>query len=230
VLFRCKIRRVVDNSAIDTAVAKFLEDAYSRLKQGQQSVIYCLERHLSGELPKKLVGQILFHPLDREELADAVAETLGLSLLPAAKEARETGENFASKLSNTPSSTEDSTLEQENSLESSVRAIWEKFKDKNLGRLKPIDQASDALLSGILSQELRQVAAKESHKLAGSLGTFGFAKGSSIARQIEELLQPEVTLDSQSAKDLQALVMALHQELEQDSAMLEKRSQPANSR
>lgn len=210
---------ILDGSACDRNLAKVLEGAYSRLKQGQQSVIYCLEKHLDGYLPRKLVGQIFFHPLTWEELASAVAETLGLSLPPLQeiKDKSETKEpRKISAIAN-------------DSLQISVRAIWEQFKPKNFRRLQVIDQFVNDLIAGICRDELRQEATREAHKLAGSLGTFGFSEGSCIALKIEELLMTEAPLDNSSALLLSQWVAALYEELETSLSPSASELLPRNS-
>jgi DNA-binding response OmpR family regulator/HPt (histidine-containing phosphotransfer) domain-containing protein len=58
-------------------------------------------------------------------------------------------------------------------------------------RLKILEQATKALSNDSLSPQLRHKAEQEAHKLAGTLGSFGFVEGSRLAREIEELLGDE---------------------------------------
>lgn len=44
---------LLDRSAISPTVTKVLEEAYARLKQEKQTIVYCLERSLGEKLPKK---------------------------------------------------------------------------------------------------------------------------------------------------------------------------------
>ncbi|HEY9851715.1 MAG TPA: response regulator [Leptolyngbyaceae cyanobacterium] len=242
---------LLDRSAISPTVTKVLEEAYARLKQEKQTIVYCLERSLGEKLPKKLVGYVLFHPLDREELANIAAEILGLSLEPLVKQPaeqyRERKKTIQSEIAQLPASDtfsasfsmpENQRATEIASLQSAVTGLWEKFKDKIIARLVALEQASAALLIGNLPEELRQEAIREAHKLAGSLGTFGFAEGSSIAREVEELLQIESlrtdNLDGKKLTDevvdsrfspahysiavrLHNLVVELHQHLENAS-------------
>lgn len=188
---------LLDRSCLNQTVAKVLENAFPRLKQGKQSIVYCLERNLNYYLPKKLLGEIIFYPLDWEELATVAAENTGLQVpnhsepenLPRISRSSnaiqlEKPEN----LSRAEVEINELKSERISSLQAAVGGLWEKFKDKIVHRLKALDKASAALIAGELSEELKKEAIQEAHKLAGSLGTFGFAEGSSIARQIEELL------------------------------------------
>src|SRR4029453_17243876 len=77
--------------------------------------------------------------------------------------------------------------------------IWERSKETILGRVAVLEQATTALLEGALEDALRQHAEHEAHKLTGSLGTFGFAQGSRLAREMEHLLQAEAPLGQTEA-------------------------------
>jgi DNA-binding response OmpR family regulator/HPt (histidine-containing phosphotransfer) domain-containing protein len=56
-------------------------------------------------------------------------------------------------------------------------------------RLAILKQAVAASGRGTLSDELQQAAVREAHKLAGSLGSFGFTQASQLAQEIETLLE-----------------------------------------
>lgn len=221
---------LLDHSVISPKVANVLDAAYSRLKQAKESVIYCLEKNLACNLPQKLVGQILFHPLNWEELAGIIAETLGLTLSPA-EESRgavslsrvadhpEQRIRQDSALVSTPEETPQlsannrlNTLAEP--LKTAVAELWEKFQGKINSRIAVLEETAQGVLAGKLSDELRQKAIQEAHKLAGSLGTFGFKDGSLLAREIEKLLQPGVSLRQAEALHLLELVAALHRELQ----------------
>ncbi|MDP9052468.1 MAG: Hpt domain-containing protein [Acidobacteriota bacterium] len=66
--------------------------------------------------------------------------------------------------------------------------VWARVRPVVEERLVTLDQASAAALAGTLSQDLRKVAASEAHKLAGSLGMYGYDEGTRVARQLEVLL------------------------------------------
>lgn len=65
--------------------------------------------------------------------------------------------------------------------------LWSKFKDLAFERLANLENLAIALVENRVTDELVQ-AKNSAHKLAGSLGCFGFPQGSKIARQIEQLL------------------------------------------
>jgi len=59
-----------------------------------------------------------------------------------------------------------------------------------------LDRAAAAIADGGLTQELREEASHTAHKLAGSLGMYGYDEGTSIAREIELLLAGDATPDA----------------------------------
>jgi diguanylate cyclase (GGDEF)-like protein len=96
-----------------------------------------------------------------------------------------------------------------------VANLWERFKSTNLKRVEVLEQIVMTLFEGALSEEQRQQAERDAHKLAGSVGTFGFLKGSQLAREMEHLFQSGVHLSQDDVRHLSELVVALRQELEQ---------------
>lgn len=96
-----------------------------------------------------------------------------------------------------------------------VAEIWETSKTAILEQVTILEQAVMALLEGQLDHDLRRQAEREAHKLAGSVGTFGFAEGSRLARKIEHILQTEASLEQSQVLRFSELVVALRQELEQ---------------
>lgn len=70
-------------------------------------------------------------------------------------------------------------------VQAAVAKIWQRTKPLNLERLAVIEQAITALQLGQLEAELHHQAQRAAHKLVGSLGTFGFMEGSTLARQLE---------------------------------------------
>ena len=95
-----------------------------------------------------------------------------------------------------------------------VTRIWLQKKDVTLSRVATIEQACAALSSAALAPELRGEAAIESHKLAGSLGTFGFPEGSRLACRMQEILTSETALNRDDAEELTRLLRELRRELE----------------
>jgi diguanylate cyclase (GGDEF)-like protein len=69
-----------------------------------------------------------------------------------------------------------------------VAGVWARYRDTILARVDRLDAAAIALLEGRLDDDARRDAEREAHRLAGSVGTFGFAEGSRLAREAEVLL------------------------------------------
>lgn len=97
-----------------------------------------------------------------------------------------------------------------------IGSLWERFKNIAFERLDSVEAAVVAQLEGRLDAEARRRAERDAHKLAGSVGTFGFTEASRVARDIELLLQrsptPEDTLR------LSDLAIALRRALERPPA------------
>lgn len=87
-------------------------------------------------------------------------------------------------------------------------ALWEKNIPIVRGRVDELREAAEAACAANLSPEARRGAEGTAHKLAGSLGMFGYQRGTVIAREMEQLLEGESPLDAQRlqalARDLQA--------------------------
>ena len=64
-------------------------------------------------------------------------------------------------------------------------------------RLTVLDRAAEAAENGGLETSLCQQALGEAHKLAGSLGVFGFPRGTEIARQLECELERSTVMPEQ---------------------------------
>lgn len=71
------------------------------------------------------------------------------------------------------------------------------------------------MLAGTLAGETRRKAHEEAHKLAGSVGTFGYLEASRLARAVEELFESAGPISQPDAIRVSNLVGALRRELEQ---------------
>jgi diguanylate cyclase (GGDEF)-like protein len=107
---------------------------------------------------------------------------------------------------------EESTVESQTL--AGVAKIWEQVQESTNHRVEVLEQAVALLLQNKLSEELRQQAEREAHKLAGSLGMFGADEGSRLAQEIETLLEKGVSLDRDRTQHLCQLVTALRQEVQ----------------
>jgi HPt (histidine-containing phosphotransfer) domain-containing protein len=100
-----------------------------------------------------------------------------------------------------------------------VAELWARFRPTIMERLGVLAQATAALEEHRLSDSLRLRAEQEAHKLAGSLGSFGFADCTPLARAIEMHFRPDALLTTADVADLREKVAALRRELEKPPAV-----------
>jgi diguanylate cyclase (GGDEF)-like protein len=181
--------------------------------EGRPPTFLCLERGARASLTRADldalgVARIFFHPLDRQALVREAGAVLG-----------------AAAASDEPPA--DGADAKRGALGDAVRQAWERFRGAVMERVDTVESAAVAVLEGGLDAERRRHAEREAHKLAGSVGTFGFAQGSRLAREIELLLQGSSPLGQAEALKLTDLVVALRRELGRPPTPL---SDPAASR
>ena len=100
-----------------------------------------------------------------------------------------------------------------------VAELWPRFRPRIMKRLGVLERAMVALEEHRLSNSLRLRAEEEAHKLAGSLGSFGFAQCTPLARAIEMHLQLGAPGTATDVADLRQKVAALRRELEKSPAV-----------
>jgi diguanylate cyclase (GGDEF)-like protein len=96
-------------------------------------------------------------------------------------------------------------------LQAGIRRIWENSRGVVSARIDVLEELATARANQTLTQEQQQTAAREAHKLAGALGTFGFPGGSVAARELELLLIAGADPDARRWSDL---VQTIRAELE----------------
>jgi HPt (histidine-containing phosphotransfer) domain-containing protein len=69
-----------------------------------------------------------------------------------------------------------------------LHTLWNRNLPMMRERVQLLERAAETARSADLTPPLRRDAATTAHKLAGSLGMFGYAQGTEIARQLEVLL------------------------------------------
>lgn len=99
---------------------------------------------------------------------------------------------------------------------------WELCKDQLLKRLTILDEFAQGLSRGILNPDLQQQAYLEAHRLAGTLGSFGLATGTQLARDLMNLLRSDEPMSAGQAGWFRSLLTALNREMEQGQPTLEK--------
>lgn len=93
-----------------------------------------------------------------------------------------------------------------------IADAWTKFRDVAFQRLTVLESYATALTQNKVGDELHPQAKSAAHKLAGSLGGFGFPHGSQIAKQIENLL--EHNLEELEISEFTTLVDSLREDLQ----------------
>ncbi|PSN19371.1 hypothetical protein C7271_07630 [filamentous cyanobacterium CCP5] len=99
-------------------------------------------------------------------------------------------------------------------LAAAVTKAWESHQDTMEERLRVLEATAAALDGGDLGMDLRRDGRAQAHKLAGSLGCFGFSEGSRLARELEHLLQLDAPFEDQQVTQVSSLVERLRQNLE----------------
>jgi len=185
---------VLDHRLRNPTALEILTELHNGVACSQLPVIYCLSEGVDIELTKRLVRdlgvkEILLPPVDPHELARQLARTLGL-----------------------PAPHRSSDIEEH--IQNAVADVRRRFLPVLLSRVEVLEQAGVALLESSLRPELREQAEREAHKLAGLLGTLGYAAGSRFAREIEELLQRGLSLSESQALRFSELTVALRLDVE----------------
>ena len=135
--------------------------------------------------------QLVYHPLDLEELAQQAAAIVGIAAARAGRERRAASDDGGG---GRPLGAASDTIVE---------------------RLAIFEEVGAALASGTLSAALRRDAKAEAHKLTGSVGSVGFFKAARLAREIEQLLRPGAPLGRTEASHVAALTADLRRELDQ---------------
>lgn len=86
-------------------------------------------------------------------------------------------------------------------LNAAIEAIWLRHRELMFTRMSQIDSALRDAAVGTLDADTRAAAHRDAHKLAGALGTFGLHEGTVCARQIENDLGSDGSLDAESLQD-----------------------------
>lgn len=98
-------------------------------------------------------------------------------------------------------------------MQAAVAQAWETHQEIMQERLQILEAMVTAVQADQLSTDLQQQGRSQAHKLAGSLGCYGFAEGSRIARELERLLELEAPLGDEQASQVAQLVQNLRQSL-----------------
>jgi HPt (histidine-containing phosphotransfer) domain-containing protein len=79
----------------------------------------------------------------------------------------------------------------QSALTEALNRLWTQFLPQMEERVAILETAAQAFAAGRLSIEQHQAANAAAHKLAGVLGTFGLARGTALARELEIMYSRE---------------------------------------
>lgn len=85
-----------------------------------------------------------------------------------------------------------------------LASVWQRSLPVLRKRLSTLNDAARAASDGHLSASARKEASEIAHKLAGSLGMFGYMCGTEIAQQLEILLDSDGTVPAARFEELTA--------------------------
>ncbi|MEL6927217.1 MAG: response regulator [Cyanobacteria bacterium J06600_6] len=105
------------------------------------------------------------------------------------------------------------TSSEEQDKPANISEIWLQFKDIAFERLAHLENLAIALVKDNFTEDLQIQAKGSAHKLAGSLGCFGFSQGSKIAKEIELLLGHN-PLNLEGIERLDILTKSLREDLQ----------------
>lgn len=118
----------------------------------------------------------------------------------------------ANPLGRAPRSRRDRQTEQiRQKTKTALAEVWQRYEGAYNERLAILERANQAWQAGKLTGQLLQQAQWAAHKLAGSLGVFGFSQGSHLAQEMEQLLKIE--LEANRSKQFSQLLIALKKAL-----------------
>lgn len=83
-----------------------------------------------------------------------------------------------------------------------LASVWQRNLPVVRERLALLSDVAIHADAGALTEKARKEAADVAHKLAGSLGMFGYLNGTEIARELELLLESDGPVSIPSVRDL----------------------------
>jgi DNA-binding response OmpR family regulator/HPt (histidine-containing phosphotransfer) domain-containing protein len=107
--------------------------------------------------------------------------------------------------------------DQANELNEATAQIWQQIRGSVLKQVDELDHAIANLAADSTDAETLQIAQKNAHQIAGTVGTFGYDASSHIARAIESLLESPFPWKSKAS--LQQLLAILRTELDHRASL-----------
>jgi len=108
--------------------------------------------------------------------------------------------------------------EEDEDLRAALAELWNRYKPTVLGQVDVLEAALHELTQGCPPESTQRHAAGEAHKLAGSLGSFGFPHGTDLAREVELALAPLEYVTPSEARSLAERVRVLRGQLDRHPA------------
>ncbi|OKH12568.1 response regulator receiver protein [Fischerella major NIES-592] len=96
-----------------------------------------------------------------------------------------------------------------------IQEVAQDFQASLAERIDVLEKAVRSLQIDNFDSAQREHVIDEAHRLAGGLGTFGYAKGSELARAIEHLLREKSEFGKQELNQFLQLLAQLQQEIDQ---------------
>src|SRR5512143_990507 len=94
-----------------------------------------------------------------------------------------------------------------------VQEVWRRVRPAVLARVDVLDEAIAALVEGRFDEQQRVAAEREAHRIAGSVGTFGYSRASEMARILERFFAAGVPREGQSLRRAGEQVALVRREL-----------------
>jgi HPt (histidine-containing phosphotransfer) domain-containing protein len=98
----------------------------------------------------------------------------------------------------------------QSALSAALDRLWVQYTPLIHERVELLEAAACDLAAGPLSADRRQEAQAAAHKLAGVLGTFGLARGTELARELEVIYSRQTDPEASLAKRLAAITAEIH--------------------
>ena len=80
---------------------------------------------------------------------------------------------------------------EEHDIGKALAELWKQHRASNVDRIEVVEDIAAKIVRGTANEDEVELGVAAAHKLAGSLGTFGFEEGSRIALATESLLQDD---------------------------------------
>ena|SRR5579863_6112372 len=100
---------------------------------------------------------------------------------------------------------------QDSALSTALDKLWQRFLPEMIERITILESTVAAIAGSGFAPEQREAAQSAAHKLAGVLGTFGLARGTELARELELALAAEFSHDAEAAAKFASAVAELRE-------------------